>query len=416
MMKKWKEYKLGDIGAFKNGVNFPAAKMGTGYPLVNVKDITNPGFLISEKLDRVDIKVSPEYYAKINDIFFVRSSVKREGVADVNIFKKLQEPSIHCGFVIRCRLDETKTNPLFLYYYFKDPNFREYIRGFSSGATITNISQGALKFVKISLPPLPTQGKIAKILSAYDELIENNLKRIKLLEEMAQITYEEWFVRMKFPGHETAVFDKETGLPEGWKKGQISEIIDFVSGFAFKSKDFQKTGNSVIKIKNIGSNTIDIFDTDCVSNKVEVPLKFQLKEGDLLIAMTGATIGKVGFIPKNDKTIFLNQRVGKFQKKSENDNIGFISCLFNSEVGIQQVMNFASGAAQPNISGNDILSIKSLIPKGEVLDSFSKIITPMFKITFNLHNQNQCLKEARDILLPRLMTGIIDLDKIETEL
>ncbi|WP_177428524.1 restriction endonuclease subunit S, partial [Candidatus Venteria ishoeyi] len=225
----WHEYKLGDISTFKNGVNFSASSMGTGISLINVKDITNPGFLVSKKLDKVSVSVKDDYYAREDDIFFVRSSVKREGIADVNLFKELSVPAIHCGFIIRCRLDNKYAFTLFCYYYFKNPNFREYIRGFSSGTAIINISQGSLKYIKIYLPPLPTQKKIAKILSNYDDLIENNLKRIKLLEESARLTYEEWFLRFRIDGVKLDI-DSETGFPYGWGIEKFKTQLNFKTG------------------------------------------------------------------------------------------------------------------------------------------------------------------------------------------
>ena len=281
------------------------------------------------------------------------------------------------------------------------------IKQISQGAAQDNLSLEKLRSIKFLIPPLPTQRKIAKILSAYDDLIENNLKRIKLLEEMAQKTYEEWFVRFKFPGYETAKFDKETGLPEGWEKGKLKKLMNFVSGYAFKSKDFQDKGTSIIKIKNIGNKTVDIFNTDFVNSSIEVDKKFHLVEGDLIIAMTGATIGKVGFIPANSKKIFLNQRVGKLIPKGKINNTVFTYTLFNSEIGILQILNFASGAAQPNISGQEILSVRTVIPTEHILTLFNQKTTPMIKTTLKLYYQNQRLKEARDILLPRLMTGMI---------
>jgi type I restriction enzyme S subunit len=302
---------------------------------------------------------------------------------------------------------------VFLYYILLNKGVQGHYEAYFTGAAIKHLTGESLAKIKVLIPPLPTQQKIAHILSAYDDLIENNLKRIKLLEEMAQITYEEWFVRMKFPGHEQAVIDSETGLPEGWEKGVLGDLVGFLSGFAFKSSDFIDSGNPVIKIKNIGYSTVDVENTDFVSSSVaEKAVSFALEEGDLLIAMTGATIGKVGVVPYSDNKCYLNQRVGMFTKKTI-DNLGFAFCLLSCDRGYQQILNFAAGAAQPNISGKQVLCIETNIPNDEVLDEFSNIINPIFAASLNFRKLNQRLKEARGILLPRLMTGMIDVNTLD---
>ena len=260
-----------------------------------------------------------------------------------------------------------------------------------------------IKGFKILLPKNYKQ--IASILSGYDDLIENNLKRIKILEEMAQQTYEEWFVRMRFPGYETAVMNEETGLPEGWENGTIETVTKYLSGFAFKSTQFKDIGNGVIRIKNIGNNTINLSDVAYVDNEYASKQKrFLLKSGDLLIAMTGATIGKVGIMPHSNESFYLNQRVGKFVT----ENTAFLNCFFNSTYGINQVINIAGGAAQPNISAQQILDIELVVPSKQILNQFSDTFNKGISMIINLQSQNQRLREARDLLLPRLMMGIVE--------
>jgi type I restriction enzyme, S subunit len=309
------------------------------------------------------------------------------------------------------RPDQTLIDPKYLFYWLKSPTFQSSINMTRSGVAQSFLSLGMIGILPVRFPKcLTIQKKIAGVLSAYDDLIESNLKRIKLLEEMAQITYEEWFVRRHFPNHETTPINPETGLPEGWKQGKIGDLIGFQNGFAFKSKDFVDTGYPVIKIKNIGNNTINIDDTDFVSPEVALAAsKFRLGEGDLLIAMTGATIGKVGFLPYSEKPCYLNQRVGKFIGH-EKDNLPYVFAVVGGDSGLQQVLNLASGAAQPNISGNQILSIRCTVPEQSLLGEYNNLMRPVFDLILKSIKQNTLLKEARDLLLPRLMTGLIDID------
>jgi type I restriction enzyme S subunit len=253
------------------------------------------------------------------------------------------------------------------------------------------------------------QKKIASILSAYDDLTENNLKRIQLLEEAAQRIYKEWFVDFKFPNHEKTGINKETGLPEGWRIGAVEDLVNISSGFAFKSKDWKKSGNSVLKIKNLQNNTINVSDTAFVDNETTLKAsKYELFEGDVLIAMTGATVGKIGLIPKVKKRLFLNQRVGLFRSIDGESNIPFIFSFFISNNGQKQVVNFAQGAAQPNISSSQIGQIQLNIPEKITLIYFNNKIGKFLKQIQLLNYQNQNLKEARDLLLPRLMNRTIE--------
>ena len=305
---------------------------------------------------------------------------------------------------------EGVTDTDFVYYLSINSEFTEYAIGSMVGAS--GRQRADAKFIgeyEFNLPPPKTQRRIADILSAYDDLIENNLKRIKLLEQAAQNIYKEWFVNLRFPSHENTPINEETGLPEGWEYGLVSDLCDVKSGYAFKSKQWKKEGNPVIKIKNINNNTVSLNDTGFVDDEVaQNAKKYELFSGDVIIAMTGATVGKVGLIPKIDKRIYLNQRVGLFRPLSdENNNIALVFSFFLTDDSQQQVLNFARGAAQPNISGSEIGNIKLNVADSKVLKLFNKMIKPSFDLIQSLYGQNQKLKAARDILLPRLMNRTI---------
>lgn len=359
-------------------------------------------------------EIKKKFGAPVKGDLLISSVGNRSGIA----YKVREEYDFYFkdGNLIWLKDFSEKLSSDYLEYFLKSVLGQGLIANMMIGAAQKALTIDGIKKIKISLPPLPTQRKIATILSAYDDLIENNIKRIKLLEEKAQLTYEEWFVRMKFPGHETVVIDAETGLPEGWKKGKLSELIDYQSGFAYKSARFTSEGFPVIKIKNIGNNTIDTSNTNFIDEVYAIQTdKFRLKAGDLLIAMTGATVGKVGVVPITKVPCYLNQRVGRFLKFGNIDNTSFVNCFFSVGGGLNHVLNIAGGAAQPNISAKQILAIDSITPPASILEKFSELAITGVKENLNLQNQIQLLKEARDILLPRLMTGMIDVEKIDVE-
>ncbi len=386
------------------GINFIKAESYTDYGIFNPKKFAFINRETHDKLKRSKLQ-------KDDVIISIAGVLGRCAIVTDSILPANTNQAV--GII---RIDRNKALPQFIRYYLTSPSIRAYINQLNGQAAQPNINLTQLGGLKIPLPSLLIQKKIAAILGAYDDLIENNLKRIKLLEEKAQLTYEEWFVRMKFPGHETTSIDKETGLPEGWRKGKLAELIGYQSGFAYKSAKFTDEGFPVIKIKNIDNNTIDTSNTNFIDKEYALQTdKFKLNEGDLLIAMTGATVGKVGIVPITKAPCYLNQRVGRFLKIGKVDNTSFVNNFFSIGGGLNHVLNIAGGAAQPNISAKQILSIDSIIPQFEILERFSVMAISSTKENLNLQKQNQLLKEARDILLPRLMTGMIDVEQLNLE-
>ena len=213
------------------------------------------------------------------------------------------------------RADGEIIDQKYLFYQTCSKDFQAKLKNFASGSAQPQIPIIDLKEVEVAVADLPTQRKIASILSTYDDLIENNTRRIKILEDMAATIYRQWFVEFRFPGHENVpMVESELGsIPHGWEVGRLGDLCSVVPGYAFKSKDWQDKGVAVVKIKNIKSdNTIDTQNVNCVSPEILLPKldKYRLENADFLIAMTGATAGKIGRL--RTKTIMmLNQRVAK---------------------------------------------------------------------------------------------------------
>ncbi|MDN2913161.1 restriction endonuclease subunit S, partial [Campylobacter jejuni] len=230
----------------------------------------------------------------------------------------------------------------------------------------------------------------ATILSSIDDKIELLHEQNKTLEELAQTLFLNWFKDREF-------------------NSTISDFISMQNGFAFKSKDFIDYGNNgVIKIKNISNGIVDIVNTDKISQNTinEVNNKFNINSGDILFAMTGAEIGKMGIVPSTNKKLWLNQRVGMVKER-------FLGARFlayihlTSEFGYDYVINSATGSAQENISATDIENCPFVKLTSEEIVSYSKQLNDFFeKIIFNL-GEIQTLENMRDILIPKLLNGEI---------
>jgi type I restriction enzyme, S subunit len=369
-------------------------------PWVSVKDMTDKMIYLDSTQDfitREGLKNSSSNLIKSNSIIIST----RMGLGRCFINKVEMAINQDLKALIP---NEEIVDKYYLFYFLK---FKaEYLISIGSGTTVKGIRLEDLKKIEILLPSIKTQQKIVNLISNYDNLIENNNKRIKLLENMAEELYKEWFVRLRFPNYQnTKIVD---GIPDGWENNTISEIATFINGYAFKSDDFNDKGNSsIIKIKNIDNNTIDIINVDKVEDVItkKISNKFKISENDLLIAMTGATVGKVGLMPIADGDFFLNQRVGKIESKYKY----FILSELKSCKGQSNINNLAAGAAQPNISSEQILGIKTLIPDENLLIKFENIVKEIYLDILFLNFKNQNLKETRDLLLPRLISGKLDI-------
>ena len=401
MMEGWKEYKFSEIADFP-----PKVKLvkGKEYPFV-LMDEVDAGFKYVKASFSKDYNGSGAKFEN-GDTLFARITPSLENGKIAQI-KGIDKPAFGSTefFVFRGKKDISDNN--FIYYLSKTDWFRQNAVNSMVGAS--GRQRADAKFVgktKLLIPPLPTQRKIAKILSAYDDLIENNLKRIKLLEEMAQKTYEEWFVRFKFPGYETAKFDKETGLPEGWKRVRLGEICN-VSGGGTPSKSVDEYWNNgtitwFSPTDLSKSNTFCLLDS---SNKItELGLKkssAKLLQPNSFMMTSRATIGLFGLI---DKPFSTNQGfINVTPKKAEDKYFLF----FNFKYRVPEFYNHASGATFPEISKSKFKFLKVNWPTDKIIIKFDDGIAPIISNMMNLQIQNQRLKEARDILLPRLMTGMI---------
>ncbi len=300
------------------------------------------------------------------------------------------------------RVDEEKAYYKFLYYYFYSDAWRVVIQENTVlGATVDRIPLVKFPDFLIDLPPLVTQHRIADILSAYDNLIENNQKEIKLLEEATQRLYKEWFVDLRFPGYEDVkIVD---GVPEGWKKDTIDSRIELLSGYAFKSSEFNDEGKyKIITIKNVKDGQFDGDNVNCMINIPEkMPEHCKLVDGDILLSLTG-NVGRVCIV--HGENFLLNQRIAKLRS----NNMAYTYCLFRSKDMFDNMNNLTNGVAQQNLSPIRTGKINIVFPTDALIQMFEKTVNPMLNKITVLNKSILSLSQARDRLLPKLMNGEIE--------
>lgn len=299
---------------------------------------------------------------------------------------------------------------VFLRYVIASPAFLQYIDTITTGVNVPHISGPDIRKYQFTLPFFINRKKISAVLSAYDDLIENNLNRIKLLEEMAQITYEEWFVRMKFPEHETANVNPETGLPDGWKRTCISEVGKVITGKTPSTTQEENFGVDIPFIK-----TPDMYKAPYVI------------ETNQYLSKKGAETQSNKYLPKNSLVISCIGSAGEYalvaspsQTNQQINAICFYDSIFSFYMycyakHLKPLLEAlgSNGATMTNVNKSKFENIEVVVPSRDLLYLFDKLAKNYFDAMLNFQNQNKLLKEARDILLPRLMTGMIDIEKIE---
>jgi type I restriction enzyme S subunit len=287
-------------------------------------------------------------------------------------------------------------DPRYLYYFVHTMGFERYDVGNSNPTLNRNHIHG----LDILIPPLRTQKAIVEVLSTYDDLIENNRRRIQLLEQAARLLYKEWFVHLRFPGHEhTPIIE---GVPEGWEKTCYNELFEFHGGFAFKSKTYQAEGKyGIVTIKNVHDAR---FVPECSSRLDSVPDKMKphclLSTGDILLSLTG-NVGRACIA--YGENFLLNQRVAKIVGKDIPRS--FVYWTFSSDASQRELENLAYGVAQLNLSPVKLGEQEFLRPSSMLLEMFAEICEPVFQQICTLNLSNQQLTKARDLLLPKLMNG-----------
>lgn len=294
-----------------------------------------------------------------------------------------------------CSLRMKNGNQNFLFYMMK--YYIPHLLKKESGTVFGSINRNDINGLEVDIPEdTQVQKKIARYLEMIDDKIElNNAINNNLLEQ-ALTLYATQFSSLEL-------------------NGCIGDYCSVKSGFAFKSSWWTNSGIRVIKIGSINQDNLNLLECSYVDeDKADKAKDFVVKAGDLLIAMTGATIGKFAMVPYSSEMLLVNQRVGKFfLGNNPVEKLPFIYCTLKQPEVYGEVVNRGQGSAQPNISASDIMSIPCVIPSKEAINKFNETIKPLFDLIISNQRENQQLSSLRDLLLPRLMSGELDVSDID---
>ena len=408
-MSEWKKVKLGELYEVHNGLSKGRQFFGSGYPFLSFSTVFNNWFLPKE-LDSLVQSSDKEREAcsiKKGDVFITRTSETMDELGMSSVALQDYPNATYNGFTKRLRPITDKVIPEYIGYYLRSPKFRGKFMAFSTMTTRASLANGDLLSMEIELPEKEVQNRIATILSRYDTLIENYQKQIKLLEEAAQRLYKEWFVDLRFPGHETTkIVD---GVPEGWEKKKIDDVCASISSGSTPSrnnKSYWENGNiKWVKTKELQDgwilDTEEYITQDGYNNS---STKMFPPNTVLMAIYASPTLGRLGVLATecccNQAALGLIADETKISWQWLWWKLYELRDDFNS---------IARGAGQQNISGIVVKNKMIVVPEKPIIDAFTSAVSKMFEKQKNISTQIRLLTEARDRLLPRLMGGEMEI-------
>ncbi len=374
-----KTRKLGELGDFRNGLNYSKEDFGVGLKVISVKDFGDrwkPDITDLDEINPARVRANKSDL-RTGDILFVRSNGNRDLVGRSMFIHEDLENVSFSGFCIRFRPFDGQCNPRYLALFFRTPQFRKVLSLQGGGTNINNLSQPLLERMDVPWPSGSVEGRIVDFIGTYNDLIENNRRRIALLEQAARLLYEEWFVRFRFPGYEHTKFIN--GLPVGWKRPLLGVYAPLQYGKALR-EDLRVDGDVPV----YGSSGV-----------VGAHNKAFVDEPAIIIGRKG-NVGAVYFAEAPswpiDTTYFIN-----------NENVSRF--LFHA---LQRVQFINTDVAVPGLNRDYAHSRNLTVPTGSILVQYEETVAPIFAMVKNLVRQNLQLAQSRDLLLPRLMSGEVE--------
>lgn len=399
----WEYVALGELYEVHNGLSKGGKFFGKGSPFLSFSTVFNKWFLPQELLDLVQSTDNEQQSYSIlrGDVFITRTSETMDELGMSSVALKDYPHATYNGFTKRLRpINPERVLPEFIGYYLRTPVFRAGFTAFSTMTTRASLRNEDLLSMKVPVPDMQTQKHIASILSAYDDLVENNQKQIKLLEEAAQRLYKEWFVDLRFPGHETTpIVD---GIPEGWERMVLSEVTSVLKrGISPKYSDNGKY--SVINQKCIRSSIMDISESR--RQEKEYAPTLNLQDSDTVICSTGTgTLGRVGRVYGDYPNTTFDSHVTLVRAK---ENPNYIYHVVKSQQ--EYLMGMGRGSTNQQELYRDVIErLVVLCPSQDILLKAERVLNAIHCRIKAVYLQNNLLVESRDRLLPKLMSGEIE--------
>jgi type I restriction enzyme S subunit len=412
----WKSVALGQLASFRNGINFRADSFGPGIRIVGVGDFGDrvaPDYDALTEVSEGAVS-SAESLLRDGDILAVRSNGNRMLIGRT-MFIRRPPPVTHSAFTIRIRVSDSGRQqllPEFLAYALRGPAMRSLLSREGHGTNISNLSQDILSRLPLRLPRIATQRKIAAILSTYDDLIENNNRRIRVLEEMAQRIYREWFVEFRYPGHRTVpLVDSELGpIPDGWTVCALSSIAETITrGVSPRYAD--SSDQLVINQRCIRDGKLDtLLARPHVS---VVPATKMVRPGDVLVNSTGVgTLGRVAQVLFSVEGVTVDSHVTIVRAATDLAETEFFGLMLLAREAELAALGVGS-TGQTELGRGAIGAMKVVLPPRQLQAEFADAMYALRRLPVSLAVATSRLRATRDLLLPRLISGEIDVTDLD---
>ena len=399
---EWTSRTLDELGYVSRGRSRhrprdAAHLYGGPYPFVQTGDIKHANLYLTN------------YSQTYSDAGLEQSRLWKAGTLCITIAANIADTAIlgidACfpDSVIGFIPDKEKADVRFIKYLF-DATLQIRFKKFTQGAAQDNLSQSKLLSLEFLLPDVTEQRRIASILSAYDDLIENNQRRIQLLEQSAQLLYKEWFVHLRFPGHEHVTITD--GVPEGWEKKNLSELVTTQYGFTETATD-EPIGPKFLRGTDINKTSYIDWSTvpHCPEDKLDFN-KYALRVGDIVVIRM-ADPGKVAIVETEQTAVFASYLVRLTRKTGVNIPTLYLFYTLSDDAYQGFIRGASGGATRKSASAKLLVSFNILIPSSTLVGLFVEQVWPLRKQVQQLLQQNASLRQARDLLLSRLMNGEI---------
>ncbi len=403
---KWETVRLAELYEVHNGLSKGRESFGTGFPFLTFSTVFN-NYFIPDELDSLvqsTEKEQQDYSIKRGDVFVTRTSETSDELGMSCVALKDYPHATYNGFTKRMRPVGDRVVPEYIGYYMRMPSFRNQFQAFSTMTTRASLKNEDLLSLEINLPDIAKQKKIAGILMAYDSLIESKQKQIKLLEEAAQRLYKEWFIDFRFPGHEsTPIHD---GIPEGWEKTSLDEVIEFNPKYVLPKEGEKR----VFPMAALSTSSMILDWSQSELSSSTSGTKFS--NGDTLLARITPCLenGKTAFV---DGLLDGEVATGSTEfivMQSKLISPYMVYLLARSSDFRETAINSMTGSdGRQRAQVDKLKQYPYLRPSQLIIDQFGTFAAPIFMHIHGLNKQNSDLQEARNRLLPKLMSGEISL-------
>ena len=384
----------------RNGVYKSKDHHGSGVPIVNMGELFAFNRIGNQPMSLIRMSDAEMDKSGLidGDLLFGRRSLVEEGAGKCSIVYKPAGPLTFESSIIRVRLDRAIADPEFFFNYFRSPIGRSRIRAIVGGAAVKGIRGSDLKLIKVHVPPLDEQIAIRQVVALYDDLIATNQRRIALLEDAARRLYREWFVHLRFPGHESVPV--KDGVPEGWAKLPLGDVAEITMGQSPESKYYNTDGDGLPFHQGVSD-----FGHRFVKHEAYTKQATRIAEAGDILCSVRAPVGRLNFT--RDK-IAIGRGLSAMRSRTGHQSLLFyqLDALFVEEDMI------GGGAIFASVGKKELFGQLILQPSTSIATTFNRLVSDLDLQIENLDSQNQELAKARDLLLPKLMSGQRDVSGI----